>query len=376
MNDLDRFESLVPDFLGELETLTDIDSPTGDPDGIRSIARELDTLARASGAETEIREDTAEFGPHLIARFMGSGRGRILLVGHMDTVYARGDAAKNPFRIEGERAYGPGVADMKGGCLLALYAAREAMEGGAPFELVTVALTPDEEVGSPASSGLLASLAAEHDAALVLEPGRVDGSVVIGRKAVGTFWVRAHGRSSHAGVAPQDGRSAVLELAEQALFLRGHGRQHPEMTLNVGAFHGGAALNTVPDFAEMGVDIRADDDEAVRAARALMNGLSPRTDGVTLEVEGDFHFPPMVPTPAVTALYEQARLEALDLGFPLPAVTTGGGSDANRIAATGKPVLDALGPVGGRAHSPEEYIEIPSIGQRGALLVRLIRHLG
>lgn len=376
MSDLEAFAALVPEFLMDLETLVAIDSGTSDPEGVRDVAAHFERWLRELGAEVEVRRERADLGPLLVGHLTGTGRGRILLVGHMDTVYGRDDARQHPFRVDGDRAYGLGTADMKGGCLLALYAMREARRRRTPFGRLTVFLTPDEEIGSPLSTAVLSTLVPEHDVALVLEPGRVDGSVVVGRKAVGSFSVRAHGRSSHAGVAPEHGRSAILELAEQALLIRDYGRAHPEMTLNVGAFHGGSAVNVVPDFAEMGVDVRADDDHAVATATSFLRGLSPRTDGCTLEVEGAFHFPPMPTTDAIRGLYDMARDEAADLGFPLPAQRTGGGSDANHIAALGKPVLDALGPVGGRAHSPEEYIEIPSIARRGALLLRLIARLG
>lgn len=376
MSERDDWKALLPAFLEDLGTIVDMDSGTYDADDVRNVATVFQGWLKATGAEVEVHRIDPALGPVVVGRLLGSGRGRVLLIGHVDTVFQKGDAARRPFRVEGEKAFGPGIIDMKAGCLLALYAAKEIVRRELPFGSITLAFNPDEEIGSPSSRDLLGELAKDQDAVFVLEPGRSDGSVVVGRKGVADFVVRAKGRSSHAGVAPQDGRSAIMELCEQALALREGERSHPGLTFNVGVIRGGTRPNVVPEDAEMVVDVRATTAEAVREAEAIFHNLRPRTADVTLTVEGGFAMPPMETTEAVRRLYALAEGEARAMGIAITGTTTGGGSDANRIANQGKPVLDGLGPLGGGAHTPDEYLLVSSVAERGALLTRLLARIG
>ncbi len=370
------WHSHLDGYLSRLEEVVNQDSGTHDPEDVALVSQRFASWMEAAGGRLVSSRPNPAYGPFLVGRWQGTGTGRVLLVGHVDTVYGHGESRLRPFRVEGGRATGCGVIDMKSGCLLALGAVECLIHSGRPFGQLVLALTPDEEVGSPVSRPLLAELAQDADAVLVLEPGRVNGGVVVGRKGVADFTVRAIGQSAHAGVAPEDGRSAVLELCHQAIRLSQLNGKAEGLQFNVGVFRGGSRPNVVPAEAEMVVDVRAASDDAMGRARDLFRSLEAVNPGVRLEVDGEFAMPPMETTAQITALFQLAERLAASLGERLTAVSTGGGSDANHLARAGKPVLDGLGPVGGGAHSPEEWLDVPSVVVRGALLTELAAAIG
>ncbi|MHB1506253.1 MAG: M20/M25/M40 family metallo-hydrolase [Sulfobacillus sp.] len=372
----DYFRTHLDTYLQRLETIVNMDSGTVDPDDVAAVSAHFSAWMKQLSGKVEVLRPNAAYGPFLIGRWQGHGQGRVLLVGHLDTVYSRGEAARRPFTLSGGRASGCGVIDMKSGCLLALTAIQAMRDLGREFGELVLALTPDEEVGSPVSQPLLAQLALDQDAILVLEPGRAGGGVVVGRKGVADYTIRAFGHASHAGVAPQEGHSAVLELCHQALALANLNGQEDGLQFNVGVFHGGSRPNVVPGEAQMVVDVRAASDAAVKRAVQLFSSLRAKTPGVRLEVDGGFAMPPMETTDQIQALFALAQRQALTIGEQLTAVSTGGGSDANHLAVSGKPVLDGLGPVGGGAHSPEEFMEVDSVVTRGAILTALLSQIG
>lgn len=363
-------------YLARLEMVVNQDSGSHDPEDVAVLSRQFADWLTAVGAEVDtVRPDEA-YGPFLTGRWQGGGGGRVLLVGHLDTVYSHGEASQRPFRLIHDRASGCGVIDMKSGCLLALTAVECLLENARPFGQLVLALTPDEEVGSPVSRPLLAALATEADAVLVLEPGRVGGGVVVGRKGVADFTVSAVGQAAHAGVAPEDGHSAVLELCRQAVSLSALNGREEGLQFNVGLFRGGSRPNVVPGEAEMVVDVRAATDDAVRRAHDIFGSLRAVDAGVRLSVRGGFAMPPMETTPQIQALFDLAQRLARSMGDQLTAVSTGGGSDANHLARAGRPVLDGLGPIGGGAHSPGEFLDVTSVVSRGALLSELLAAVG
>ncbi len=370
------WHSHLDHYLGRLEEVVNQDSGTHDPEDVALVSRRFAAWMEAAGGRLESSRPSPAYGPFLVGRWQGTGVGRVLLVGHLDTVYGHGESRLRPYRREGDRAMGLGVIDMKSGCLLALGAVECLIQSGRPFGQLVLALTPDEEVGSPVSRPLLGELAQAADAVLVLEPGRVNGGVVVGRKGVADFTVRAIGQSAHAGVAPEDGRSAVLELCHQAVRLSQLNGQEEGLQFNVGVFRGGSRPNVVPAEAEMVVDVRAASDAAMDRAHHIFRSLEAVNPGVRLEVDGEFAMPPMETTAQVRALFQLAERLAASFGERLTAVSTGGGSDANHLARAGKPVLDGLGPVGGGAHSPEEWLEVASVVVRGALLTELVAAIG
>ena len=367
-------QAQVERFLGDLAQLVTMDSGTYTPEGVALVADALQARFEASGALVERVPGKQGYGPHLVARWPGAGKGRILLIGHMDTVFPAGEAARRPFRIEDGRAYGPGVMDMKSGLLVGLYAARLLREE-APWAELVMLCNSDEEIGSPTSHDLVAHLASEAHAALVLEPNSRVDRVTIARKAVAIFRLDVTGLSAHAGVEPDKGRNAILELAHCILAVQALNGTIPGVTLNVGVVHGGERPNIVADQAHALIDVRAPDPEGVAAVEAELRRIAeaaPTIAGTTTRLSGHFVHQPFTQSAASARLFALADDVARELGYALTGSPTGGGSDGNTAAAIGAPTLDGLGPAGGMAHNPGEYIEIASIAPRIALLAGLI----
>ena len=249
-------------YVASLRAMVDIDSGTFNRAGVNRIADLCEARFREHGWDVERIGDVAATGPELgdtvVGTIRGAGGARVLMIGHMDTVFDDGTASERPFSVRGDRAYGPGVSDMKGGLLSGFLAAdvlREARFDA--FERITYVCNPDEEIGSPSSSETIRRLAAGHDAALVLESGRSNGAIVSSRKGTIDYVIRIHGRAAHAGVEPDEGRSAVIEAAHKAIEIADiHGRW-PGVTCNVGVLRGGTRSNVVAEDAVLEVDLRA-----------------------------------------------------------------------------------------------------------------------
>jgi glutamate carboxypeptidase len=367
-------------FLADLRELVAIDSGTDDPAGVNAVLDVLEGWMRRDGWDLERCRcgplgDGTTLGDLLVGRIEGQGRGRVLLVGHADTVFAPGTAAARPLRVEGGRVLGPGVCDMKGGLVLGLSAVRALRERGLPgLGEVTFLVTPDEEIGSPASRERIREEARRHDVAFVLEAAREDGSVVSARKGVTTGRIRLRGRAAHAGVEPERGRSALVAAARLLLALQGLNDLARGTTVNVGVLRGGTRPNVVPELAELEVDLRATTLEAQERAEEAIRELvaRPWVEDVLAELQLVREHAPMERTMATERLVSLACELAAGLGFDLRDASTGGCSDANTIAALGVPTLDGLGPVGGDDHSEREWIELASVPERTALLAGLI----
>ncbi|HEX9299047.1 MAG TPA: M20 family metallopeptidase [Actinomycetota bacterium] len=367
-------------YLVALRTMVNIDCGTFNRAGVNDIADRCESRFREGGWEVQRMghvsgDDGAELGDTVVGTFRGSGNSRVLMIGHMDTVFDDGTATERPFSVRGNRAYGPGVSDMKGGLLAGFFAADVLRDAGFDaFERITYVCNPDEEIGSPSSSATIGRLAADHDAALILESARANGDVVSARKGTTDYTIRIHGRAAHAGVEPDEGRSAVIEAAHKAIEVAGiHGRW-PGVTCNVGVLRGGTRSNVVAEEAVLAVDLRAPElatlQEAKRAIEAVC--AQPRTDGVTISVQPDGWHPPMEKTDASRRLVDEAVSVANELGFALSDAATGGASDGNTTSAAGCPTLDGLGPVGGAAHGRDEWLDLESVVPRIALLAGVI----
>jgi glutamate carboxypeptidase len=371
--DLDRW-------LADLRALVAIDSGTDDPAGVNAVLDVLEGWMRRDGWSLERSgcrppPEGPPVGDLLVGRLDGRGSGRVLLVGHADTVFGRGTASARPLRVEGERALGPGVCDMKGGLVLGLAAVRGLRDVGAVnLERVTLLITPDEEIGSPGSRERIRAEACEHDVAFVLEAAREDGSIVSSRKGVSTGLVRLRGRAAHAGVEPERGRHALVAAARLLLALQGLNDPARGTTVNVGTLRGGTRPNVVPEVAEMEIDVRAVTLDAQERVEEAVRELVARcwVEGVEGEVRLVREHAPMERTAAIGRLVGLARRVAAELGFDVREASTGGCSDANTIAALGVPTLDGLGPVGGDDHSDREWIDLASVPARAALLAGLI----
>ena len=314
-------------------------------------------------------------GDHLYARPADRHRGvpRQLLVGHLDTVWPQGTLARMPVRREGDRVSGPGTYDMKGGLVQMLFALRALERAGAePGAVPIVLVNSDEEIGSPDSTRQLRRLACVASRALILEPsyGRA-GSLKTARKGIGRFELHIQGRASHAGLAPEQGVSAILELSHQVQSLFALNDAERGVTVNVGTIDGGLRPNVVAPEARAVVEARVPTDESAHKVEEAIRGLRPSQEGVSIEVEGGFGRPPLERTPRNRELWEAAQGAARELGIELSEAAVGGASDGNttsRFTAT----LDGLGPVGEGAHAPNEYVLVSRMPERAALLALLL----
>jgi glutamate carboxypeptidase len=297
------------------------------------------------------------------------------MLGHHDTVYEFGTTSARPFRIVDQRAYGPGVMDMKGGVLLGAFAMRLLREAGAgPLPTVVFVGNPDEEIGSPTSRPVIESEARDAQLVLVLEPGREAGSIQTTRKGVGMYEMVVEGQSAHAGARPQDGRSAVLELAHKTIALHALTDFTRGTTINVGVVTGGSRRNVVPDHATALIDLRVSTAREAEAADSAIRSVSDRVfvNGTRTTVSGGMNRPPMEKCAGTERALAIGRSIVTEIGTQFEDVSSGGGSDGNFTAPLGIPTLDGLGPVGRNAHSPEEWLDVASLPERLALLAGLI----
>ena len=378
---LGRVRAALPDYLADLERLVNIDCGSYTPDGVDEVGRFVAGYLERVGARVERRPDPdGRVGSTVVATFEGETGGdtrpRILLIGHMDTVFEPGTVAQRPFRVDDGIAYGPGVSDMKGGLLAGLYAIAAVRNelGSLPFGRLTFLANPDEEIGSPSSTPHIREVAVQADACLVLECARANGDIVSSRKGIADLRIAIHGRAAHAGVEPEKGRSAVLAGAHLVTAIHALNGLRPGVTANVGVFTAGTRPNIVPDEAHLEVDLRAirraDLEAAVDAARALAD--QPAVPDVSMTIETMARWWPMEKLAVSERLVEHAGALARRLGFEARDAATGGASDANTTSGMGVPTLDGLGPIGGRDHSPDEYLEVDSIVPRTALVAALL----
>jgi len=359
--------------------LVETESPSGDKDGSSAVVSLLASAAGSIAAVNSVERITSEdFGEHVRIRAFGGENeaAPIVILGHTDTVHPRGAVKERPWRAEGNRIYGPGIFDMKANLAMALEALRacEATEA-CPQSPVTILLTCDEESGSPSGRPLIEAEAKNARAVLVLEPSAPGGRVKTARKGTGMFTIKVHGRAAHAGLEPEKGVSAVLELARQTIRLHNLNNPATGTTVMVTVAHGGTHSNVVPDEAEAEIDVRFSSAvEAGRIENAIVN-LKPFDERAQLAIGGGINRPPLERTALVASLYERARELASLLDFELGEASVGGASDGNFVGALGVPVLDGLGIEGDGAHAAHEHITVDNIARQGAVLSGLIATL-
>ncbi len=375
------FESLVDEneTLSGIRAWIEIESPTDRPDAMRRMADRVEVDYVAAGATVKRIAGRDGFGDHLLATFdpdRTPGEPGILVLSHIDTVHPIGTlAGALPFRIDGDRAYGPGAEDMKGGAYLALAAMRAMKRAGKrPLLPVRHLLVSDEEMGSPTSREHIEREAHRAKYVLVTEPARSGGKIVTARKGVATFTIRAKGIPAHAGVEHHLGRNAIREIAKQVVDLEAMTDYARELTVNVGLIGGGTRSNVVPEEAWVQVDVRMPNPATGDEIVARIRSLRPHDAGVTLTVEGGINRPGYEKTPGIAALFEHARELAAEIGFDLEDLKTGGGSDGNFTASIA-PTLDGLGVDGDGGHTLDERLYISSIRPRTRLLMRLFETL-
>jgi glutamate carboxypeptidase len=354
-------------------TLVECESPTLDAAGAAGVMAEIVARLDAVGASSRLHESAS--GPHLVARAGPSGNAGprpVMLLGHVDTVWPRGTLERRPFRVENGRAHGPGVFDMKSGVAVIL-AALEAIRdlGLEPPRPVKILLTCDEESGSATSRHLIESEAAECAAVLVLEPPLPGGRAKTERRGVGRYELVVHGVPAHAGLEPEKGRSAIVELAHQVIALS-RMNDAEGVSVNVGVVSGGTYINVVAGEARASIDVRFKTAAQAEAVARRITSLTPVLDGTRLEIAGAVDRPPLERTAAVVSLFSRARDRAAELGFALGEGAAGGGSDGSFTAALGIPTLDGLGVDGDGAHAEHEHIVIDDLPRRAALLASLL----
>lgn len=367
---------------GEIErfirALVETESPSGDETGSRDVVALLAGAVNQLGCVDSVQcVDVPDFGQHIVIKAFASQSeaGQILLVGHTDTVHARGSLAARPWRREGNRIYGPGIFDMKANCALAIEVLRALDQFHlVPKYAVTLALMCDEEVGSGSGWPLLEQLVESRSTpfAFVLEPPASGGRVKTGRKGTGIFSIKVEGKAAHAGLDPEKGASAILELARQIERIHAINKAGSGITVNVGVIRGGSRSNVVADHAEGEIDVRFTTEAESQQVERILTTLKPIDERTRVYVSGGINRPPLERTSSVSDLYQKARAVAADLGFDLGEAQVGGASDGNFLAAKGIAVLDGLGVSGDGAHADHEHIEFDDVARRGALLTGLI----
>ena len=380
----------LPNTMKLLREAVEMESPTYSRPDIDHVAHFFAREFRRQNGKVSLIENpktgaalVAEFwsGPRAAGSRQSAGRREkssqqkpILLIGHHDTVWPKGTLARMPFRIQGGRAFGPGILDMKSGIVLVLAAVRALQALGAePASPVRLFLNPEEETGSAAFRHEIERLAKGSRAVLVLEPAQ-DDALKTARKGVGEFRLTVQGRSAHAGVNPAAGINAISELARQILKIEKMAQPRRGLTLNVGVIEGGTRTNVVPELARATVDVRIPHAADQAMIEKKLFGLKAVHPEARLKVEGGINRPPMERA-MTTDLFGKAMTLASQLGFEVKGAASGGGSDGNFSAALGIPTLDGLGGVGDGAHALHEHVIIRELPRRAALLAALLATL-
>ena len=375
---LPKLQAYQQELLERLELIVNIDSGTGQKEGINEIMKYLVQWLEEIGLSVQLH-DAEGFGQNLVARVRGKGEMRLLLVGHLDTVYAAGAATSKPFQVRDGLAYGAGVIDMKSGVLMGMYSLRALLESGFDqFGEIIVVFNNDEEVGSAGSGPLLREIAQQVDVGLVLEASRSAEVITKSRKGADKYVMEITGIPAHSGAEPHKGRSAVIELAHKMIAIHTLNMLYPGVTFNVTRLSSSEPLNIVPEVARCHISVRAFNEQglsmAAKALEQIATGCSiPDTRTKLICTRGRA---PYTATPEILQLVELAQEEGKALGLSIVAEGKGGLSDANLLMEAGIPVLDSLGPIGGGMHDlNREYLRVDTIPVRGALLAGLISRL-
>ena len=366
-----QFEPHMPQLIALIEKLVQIESPTTSKSGVDELGRLIAAEMEARGAQ--VRDEPQTYaGDHRIGTW-GEGPGGLLLMTHLDTVHPLGTLEHMPFTKRENRLFGPGVLDMKASIAMALTAI-EVLRQNEKLrqDRLTLLCTSDEETGSRTSRALIEHMAQEHELVLCLEPALPDGSLKTWRKGTLGFRVEAIGKAAHAGSNIEDGVNAILEMAHQIPGIAALADEKTETTVNVGVIKGGTRSNVVPDLCWLRVDVRAKVKDEGDRVLASMHALEPILEGADIKVKGGWNRQPMERNELMLKTFRRAQGIARDLGLSISEGGTGGGSDANFVAALGVPVLDGFGAIGTGAHTKHEQIETESLAERTALIAALI----
>jgi glutamate carboxypeptidase len=371
--DADHFDEAA--ILAGIARWVEIESPTYDRDGVNRMMDAAVATMSELGARITRHPGRDDLGDAVVAR-VGSGEPGILVVAHLDTVHPVGTVTGSLPRGDGDRFFGPGAYDMKGGAFLATYALGALLEHGrAPRLPVTFLFVPDEEIGSPTSRPLIESEARRHRYVLVPEPAQDDGNLITGRWAFQRFVVEARGAPAHAGANGADGVSAIREIAAQVPAIESMSHSERDVTVSVGVVRGGTFVNVVPDRCTAEVLAVTSTDDDFDQVRRRMLGLRALSPGIELEVRPGPVRPLFTPTPEGLALYARARAIANRIGFDPGHGIVGGGSDGNFTGALGVPTLDGIGVCGDAFHTAQEHLLVSSLVPRARLIAGLLGSL-
>ena len=364
------------DFLARLRSWVLCESPTWDADAVNRMFDLAGRDLAIMGATVERLPAPTGLGGVVRARMPHphAGEKGILILAHLDTVHPIGTLHRLPWREDGERCYGPGILDMKGGLCLAVSALRALTQAGISTHLpVTFLLTGDEEIGTPFTREIIEAEASRNCHVLVPEPARPSNAVISGRYAIARFNLRARGRPSHAGARLSEGRSAIEGMARRVIEI--NAMTSDDATFSVGVINGGKWVNCVPDTCDAEVLVMAKRQADLDRATARMMALHGVENGITTEVERGVARPVWEPRAETLRLFETARELAGSLGMDLTHESAGGGSDGNFTGALGIPTLDGLGAKGDGAHTLHEHIEMAPTMQRGRVFAGLLARL-
>lgn len=378
MRDSEKLEAYLESHMDEMIALlrqcVELESPSHEDKAASDVCGAFfKKLFAEYGFEVETIPQT-ENGDHIIAR-MGEGERGTLCVGHYDTVFPIGFLSRNPFRIEGTKAYGPGLLDMKGGIIMGLFAVKALKDLELlPQKRITFFLNSDEESGSFHSSERIVAEAKKHDNVIVLEPGYDEiGSMKKGRYGRATYQIIAHGRSAHSGSNPEDGISPLEEISHQLLKVSALTDLENGISIAPTYIQGGLpGTCVIPETASFSIDVRTRDETIQKEIDAEIRGLQPVLDGVTLEIQGGIDKPVL---PSYSELIETAAQYAQELGVEQVCRVCKGGSDGNFTGGAGIPTIDGMGMSGLYLHTPFEYVNVDHIPKRTAVVAQLIKNL-
>jgi glutamate carboxypeptidase len=379
---LDPIETYLNDKMPEmndlLEALVNIDSGTYYKEGVDRVGSIIKEKCEEMGMFVKVHRQ-AEYGNHLELKFNEEADPKIIIIAHMDTVFPIGEAKRRPYKVIGDKAYGPGVSDEKASHVSVLYALKALKENGSDaYKNVHIIFNSDEEVGSRTSKALIKEACEDKNFSLVVESGRPDDGVVTERKGVGRFIFDVKGKSAHAGVEPERGKSAIEELAYKTIKLQKLNDYEQGLTVNVGLIQGGISPNTVAAEAQAEVDVRVKNMKQAKEITAELAEIANEetVEGTITEMTGSIGRPPMEKIAGSERLVNTIKSVGEELGMFIKEVSTGGGSDAAYTTTNGVPTVDGMGPVGEFSHSEtDEYVDLSTFPKRTALLAKTIERL-
>jgi glutamate carboxypeptidase len=363
-----------------LQQLVQIDSGTGDVAGLATMGALLKSELERLGMSVEnVTAVAPAVGDNLVATLSGTGRGRILLIAHMDTVFQHGAVAQRPYTVVGDHGIGPGAGDDKSGVVSSICALRALQQlKYRDYARITLLLNSNEETGSPGTRDLIRAKARESDVALNLERGLPPDGVVVARKGSAIVTVEVTGRAAHSGLEPEKGRNAALEASHQALQLGSLSDPSQQTTVNVTIIQGGNAINVIPDHAIVKADVRAFTSDEFNRVETDLQRLAADTIVPDVQVKASMtrNLPPWARVASTDALFARAQRLYAEIGGRLTATSSGSSADVAFAAEAGTPSIDGLGNRGGGAHSVDDYADLTSITPRVYLLTRMLMELG